>query len=108
MRGGWRALHGAAPRAVPPRVQLRAQRADGASDPQPLSPQLPARPSLPPLAATVATADVSVAEATLPAGRVELTVTVAPASVAAAGMALTQVLKMIENRFEMWRVDHRG
>jgi len=84
MRGGWRALHGAAPRAVPPRVQLRAQRADGASDPQPLSPQLPARPSLPPLAATVATADVSVAEATLPAGRVELTVTVAPASVAAA------------------------
>jgi len=28
--------------------------------------------------------------------------------IAAAGMALTQVLKMIENRFEMWRVDHRG
>lgn len=28
--------------------------------------------------------------------------------IAAVGMALTQALKMIENRFEMWRVDHRG
>jgi NitT/TauT family transport system permease protein len=28
--------------------------------------------------------------------------------IAAVGMALTQGLKMIENRFEMWRVDHRG
>ena len=28
--------------------------------------------------------------------------------IAGAGVALTHVLKMIENRFEMWRVDHRG